>query len=117
MGRHQRRDALILHPQYRGTTVSARKDQESQEPRIRDVSYTMLRNPLDSTRTRVAATADAAKAGAAESNPEVTRVRQGEHGDGPDDLRVIADAQRGHAETVAATATDRTRGHDRRPHA
>lgn len=88
--------------------MSARKAKEPEEPRIGDVTHAMLRQALDSTRTRVAAAADAAKAAAAESNAEVTRVRRVARGDGPDDLQAIADAQRGHAKTITTTAAAHT---------
>ena len=72
----------------------------------------MLRQALEATRRHAAAAADAAKAAAAESNPEVTRVGRVARGDGPEDLQAIAGAQRGHAKTIAKTATDHSNAID-----
>jgi hypothetical protein len=92
--------------------VSTKPPKEPEDPRIGDESHALLRQALESTRGHVAAAADAAKAAMAESNPEVTRARRAVRGGGPEELQAILDAHRGHAKTIATTATDHSNAID-----
>lgn len=84
--------------------MSAKTTKEPEDSHIGQQSHAILRRALESTLRHVADAADAAKATAAESNSEVTRVRRAAGGDMPNELQAIADAQRGHAKTIATTA-------------
>jgi hypothetical protein len=84
--------------------VSAKTTKDPEDSHIGQQSHAMWRQALESTRRHVAAAADAAKATAAESNSEVTRIRRAAGGDMPDEVQAIAGAQRGHAKTIATTA-------------
>lgn len=84
--------------------MSAKTTKEPEDSHIGQQSHAILRQALESTRRHVTAAADAAKAAAAESNSEVARVRRAAGGDMPDEVQSIADAQRGHAKTIAKTA-------------